>query len=90
MHARKRVFYHFIVHLLSFVIIVIVTVSVVHCYNDEESEGSSDDEDTRDMEGRTFTEAGMEVKFLIMLIISCSHLISASRLTQISSSFISD
>ena len=90
MHARKRVFYHFILHLVSFVIIVIVTVSVVHCYNDEESEGSSDDEDTRDMEGRTFTEAGMEVKFLIMLIISSPHLISASRLTQIFPSFISD
>lgn len=82
MHERKRVFYHFTLHLLSFVIIVIVTVSVVHYYyNDEESEGSSDDdEDTRDMEGRTFTEAGMEVKFLIRLItISRSpYLISAS------------
>lgn len=87
-HARKRVFfYYFTLHLLSFVIIVFVTVSVVHYYyNDEESEGSSDDdEDTRDMEGRTFTEAGMEVKFLIRLIISRSpYLISASWLTQIS------
>lgn len=37
----------------------------------EESEGSSDEEDTRDMEGKMHTAAGMEVIFLITFH-SCS------------------
>lgn len=43
-----------------FILLVVVTLVVIII---KESEGSSDEEDTRDMEGKMYTDAGMEVIF---------------------------
>ncbi len=43
----------------------VIHVILIWC---EESEGSSDEEDTRDMEGKIFTPEGMEVIFLLLFL----------------------